>query len=69
MLAAGGGLGVTPTFVAEPYVRRGELVAVLRDFMRPRTHITAIWPESRRNNPNVKAFMAFLSDAFPAARS
>ena len=27
--------------------------------------ITALWPESRRGNPNVKAFVEFLEEEFP----
>jgi len=65
VIASGGGIGVTPTFVAAPYVRRNELVPVLQDFVVPRTNITALWPESRRGNPNVKAFVAFLGEVFP----
>lgn len=65
VIASGAGIGVTPTFVAAPYVRRNELVPVLQDFVVPRTSITALWPESRRGNPNVKAFVAFLGEVFP----
>jgi DNA-binding transcriptional LysR family regulator len=48
-------------------VRRNELVPVLRNFAVPRTSITAVWPESRRGNPSVKAFIAFLSEIFSSA--
>ncbi|WP_426426094.1 LysR family transcriptional regulator [Bradyrhizobium genosp. A] len=65
IIASGGGIGVTPTYVAAPYVRRNELVPVLRNFAVPRTNITALWPESRRGNPNVKAFIEFLGEIFP----
>jgi DNA-binding transcriptional LysR family regulator len=64
VIAAGGGIGITPTFVAAPYVRRGELVPLLSEFLRPRSSITALWPESRRGSPNVKAFIAHLADVF-----
>jgi DNA-binding transcriptional LysR family regulator len=64
VIAAGGGIGITPTFVAAPYVRRGELVLLLSEFLRPRSSITALWPESRRGSPNVKAFIAHLADVF-----
>jgi DNA-binding transcriptional LysR family regulator len=65
IIASGGGIGITPTYVAAPYVLRNELVPVLKDFAVPRTHITALWPESRRGNPNVTSFIAFLSEVFP----
>jgi DNA-binding transcriptional LysR family regulator len=64
--AAGGGIGVSPTYVAAPYVARGELVPVLGRLAVERSKITALWPESRRASPNVKAFLAFLRDVFPS---
>ena len=66
VLAAGGGIGIAATFVAAPYVARGELVPVLADFAVDRSAVTALWPESRRGSPNVKAFVAFLGELFPA---
>lgn len=64
-MAAGGGLGLSATYVAAPYVRRGELVPVLYPMLHERFPITAVWPESRRANPAVKAFVAFLGKVFP----
>ena len=66
ILAAGGGIGVTATFIAAPHVERGELVPVLAEFAVDRSAITALWPESRRGSPNVKAFVAFLGELFPS---
>ncbi|MFC6050132.1 LysR family transcriptional regulator, partial [Methylobacterium hispanicum] len=42
------------------------LVPVLREFAVERSVVTALWPESRRGNPNVKAFLAFLGEVFPS---
>lgn len=67
VLAAGGGIGISPTYVAAPYVQRGELVPVLHQYAVDRFVITALWPESRRGNPNVKVFLEFLQEVFPAA--
>jgi DNA-binding transcriptional LysR family regulator len=64
-LVAGGGIGISPTYVAAPYVARGELVPVLYEFAYDRFPLTALWPESRRGNPGVKAFAGFLADIFP----
>lgn len=67
ILAAGGGIGISPTYIAAPYIQRGELVPVLAQFMqRDKFDITALWPESRRRNPNVKAFVGFLAKVFPS---
>ena len=66
VLAAGGGIGISPCYVAAPYVKRGELVPVLPQFTLERFPITALWPESRRGSPNVKAFVQFLGELFPS---
>lgn len=51
--------------VAAPFVKRGELLPVFPEFMVDRFAITALWPESRRGSPNVKAFLEFLIELFP----
>jgi DNA-binding transcriptional LysR family regulator len=66
VMAAGGGIGISPNYVAAPRVARGELIPVLPDLAVNRLAITALWPESRRGNPNVKAFVAFLQEVFPS---
>jgi DNA-binding transcriptional LysR family regulator len=56
-IAAGGGIGMVANFMAGPWVQRGDLVPVLSDFAIERNNITAVWPESRRTNPAVRAFL------------
>jgi DNA-binding transcriptional LysR family regulator len=63
-LVAGGGIGISADFVAAPYVIRGELVPVLSDYAVQRDNITAVWPESRRSNPALRAFLTHLDEAF-----
>lgn len=63
-LAAGGGIGIAATFLTAPLVARGELVPVLSDFAVERYNITALWPESRRTNPAVRAFLTLLQEVF-----
>lgn len=63
-LAAGGGIGMSATFIAAPYVARGELVPVLPRFAVERHNITALWPDSRRANPAVRAFLTLLQRHF-----
>lgn len=63
-VAGGAGIGLSPTYVAAPYVARGELVPVLTEYWADRHSITALWSESRRGNPNVKAFVGFLQELF-----
>ncbi len=66
VLAAGGGIGMVAWWIASPYVERGLLVPVLYEFSVDRSTITAVWPESRRASPNVKAFISFLDKVFPS---
>lgn len=64
ILASGGGIGISATFIAAPYVAHGELVPVLSEFAVERHNITALWPESRRTNPAVRAFLTRLQEVF-----
>ncbi|MGJ7492891.1 LysR substrate-binding domain-containing protein [Variovorax sp. ZT4R33] len=66
VLAAGGGIGMAASWIAAPYVERGLLVPVLAEFSVDGATITAVWPESRRASPNVKAFISFLEEVFPS---
>lgn len=61
-VVAGGGIGVLATFIAASYVARGELVPVLPAFAVERNNITVLWPESRRANPAVRAFLDLLQE-------
>ncbi len=62
-IVAGGGIGIMATFIAAPYVKRGELVPVLTPFAVDRNNMTAVWPESRRANPTVRSFLSFLHES------
>lgn len=63
-IAAGGGVGMCATFMAAPFVARGELVPILAEFSVERNNITAVWSESRRTNPAVRAFLSHLHETF-----
>ncbi|MGJ5180945.1 LysR substrate-binding domain-containing protein [Bradyrhizobium oligotrophicum] len=60
ILVAGGGIGISASFIAAPHVARGQLVPILGDFAVERETITALWPSSRRTNPAVRAFLDYL---------
>ncbi len=60
-IAAGAGIGMATSFMASTWVRRGALVPVLADYAVDRHNITALWPESRRSNPAVRAFLDILA--------
>lgn len=64
IVIAGGGIAIMPTYLAATHVRRGELVPLLTAFAVTRSNITALWPESRRTSPNVKAFLGLLDEVF-----
>lgn len=59
-IAAGAGIGMATNFMAAPLVKRRDLVPVLSDFAVERHNITAVWPQSRRTNPAVRAFLDVL---------
>lgn len=63
-VAAGAGIGMATSFMAKPWVRRGELIPVLAEYAVERHNITAVWPQSRRTNPAVRAFLDMLTKAF-----
>jgi DNA-binding transcriptional LysR family regulator len=63
---AGGGVCVSPTYVAASSVAAGKLVPVMASYAVDLFPITALWAESRRGNPNVRAFVAFLVETFPS---
>lgn len=66
VVVAGGGIGISPTYAAASYVERKMLVPILPELAVERFTISAVWPESRRGSPNVKAFVEFLLEIFPS---
>lgn len=64
VLVGGGGIGMLATYIASSAVTRGELVSVFDDHTLDSSVISAVWPESRRNSPSVKPFVAFLAEIF-----
>lgn len=64
MLVADAGIGMGSTLVTAPHVARGELVPVLADYAVERDGITALWPESRRSVPAVRAALVMLEEEF-----
>lgn len=56
-IAAGAGIGMASDFMAASLVREKKLVPVLSNFAVERRNISAVWHESRRSNPAVRAFL------------
>jgi len=67
IIIKGGGIGMLPSFLATRFVTGGELVPVMPERWTVRHHITAFWAESRRGNPNVRAFSTFLKEIIPTS--
>ncbi|MHC0025514.1 LysR family transcriptional regulator [Enterobacter vonholyi] len=64
ILIHGGGIGMLATYIASDAVKRGELVPLLSDFGCSNADISAVWPESRRGHPGVRAFVDYLQKIF-----
>jgi len=69
LLAAGAGIGITASWIAGPYVGRGLLVPILESHWVTSYDIHAVWPESRRNNPAVKALVSYLAEVIQSPES
>ncbi|WP_312949409.1 LysR family transcriptional regulator [Superficieibacter sp.] len=63
-VVAGAGIGMAPTFMADRLVREKKLIPVLADFAVERRNISAVWHESRRSSPAVRAFLDHLPERF-----
>ena len=57
ILAAGGGVGSLPTWVAAPYLDRGALVRLQLPWEDPRASVSLVWLRSRHLAPRVRAFI------------
>ncbi|MBB3195288.1 LysR family transcriptional regulator [Roseateles terrae] len=66
LLAAGAGIGMAASWIAAPYVERGLLMPILKPHWVNSSNIHAVWPESRRNNPAVRALVAYLAEIIQA---
>jgi DNA-binding transcriptional LysR family regulator len=58
---AGGGVSVLPDFLAEEYIRSGQLVRLLPDWDLPEGGVYIVLPPARFRPPGVTAFVAMLS--------
>ncbi|WP_370680559.1 LysR family transcriptional regulator [Comamonas sp. GB3 AK4-5] len=68
LLVAGLGIGALPSFLAQPAIAAGQLVAL--DFpgqSTPARHVYAVYPTQRHLLPKVRAFVDFLAEELPAA--
>ena len=61
---AGGGIALQPTYLVNPYLRSGELQAVLPGWDLPVMMIYALYPSRRHLSPAVRALLDFLVQRF-----
>ncbi len=66
MAADGCGIVLQPDFMAEPYLKSGELVQVLADYHKEPAGIYAIHTSRRHAPPKLRAFIDMLASAFKA---
>ena len=64
---AGGGIALQPTYLVNPYLRSGELQAVLPEWNLPVMTIYALYPSRRHLSPAVRALLDFLVARFAGA--
>ncbi len=67
ILAAGGGVGATPDFVAAPYVERGELQKLDLSYEVPEARLSLVWLRSRHLAPRVRAFIDLAASRAPSS--
>ncbi len=63
-VSAGAGIGMATSFMTASLVRKKALIPVLSDFAIERHNISAVWHESRRSNPAVRAFIDLMLEQF-----
>ena len=61
---AGGGVAMQPTYLANPHLASGRLLAVLPAWQPPDMSIYALYPSRRHLSPAVRALLDFLVQRF-----
>jgi DNA-binding transcriptional LysR family regulator len=65
---AGGGVALQPTYLANPHLANGTLMAVLPDWQPPEMSIHALYPSRKHLPPAVRALLDFLVERFADQR-
>ena len=61
---AGGGVALQPTYLANPHLANGTLMAVLPEWQPPEMSIYALYPSRKHLPPAVRALLDFLAQRF-----
>lgn len=64
---AGAGISLLPSFYVEPHLRRGELRAVLTDYVPKPLFVHAVYARSKHLSPKVRAWVDLLRERFKKA--
>lgn len=64
MAVAGIGIMVLPKWMSQPYIKNGELEAILTDYTPRGFPIQAVYPQNRYVPSKVRSFVSFLREAF-----
>lgn len=62
------GVAPMPKLLATPYVKTGELMRVLPEWELPAGSLSLLWPKSRLDSPQRRAFLDFVVARAPAWR-
>lgn len=65
-LLGGHGVSQTTACIADPHLRRGELVEILRDWTRPPVPMYVVYPPNRHLSAKVRVFVDWIADVFAA---
>lgn len=60
----GAGIAMCADFMTTRHVDHGDLVPILTEFSVTRKNIAAVWSETKHGNPNVRAFLQVIRDAW-----
>ncbi len=64
--AAAAGLGVAflPVFIANSYLKSGQLVPILEEYSAPKIYLSLVYPPSRHLSNRIRLFVRFIQDWF-----
>lgn len=65
---AGGGVALQPTYLVNPHLASGRLVAVLPDWKPPDMSIYALYPPRKHLSPAIRVLLDFVIQRFSCSR-
>lgn len=65
LAASGLGVACVASYIADAHIRAGRLVPLLAAYAVEEAPISAVYPDTRRASPAVRAFVAFAAELIP----